>query len=84
MNKKPTLVFCLIMDLIGVASYFMPGIGEGFDLFWAPITAYLFYRSFGGKIGQMGAFINFVEEILPFTDIIPTFTLVYLYKRFKK
>lgn len=84
MKTKPTLVFCLIMDLIGVSSYFIPGIGEWFDMIWAPISALIFYRSFGGKIGQIGAFINFIEELFPFTDIIPTFTLVYLYKRFKK
>ena len=84
MKSKPTLVFCLFMDALGAATYFIPGIGEWFDLIWAPISAFIFYKSFGGRIGQVGAFINFVEEIFPFTDIIPTFTLVYLYKRFKK
>ncbi len=72
------------MDLMGSITYFLPGFGEWFDIIWAPISAYIFYRSFGGKTGQIGALINFVEEILPFSDIIPTFTLVYLYKRFKK
>jgi hypothetical protein len=84
MKTKPTLVFCLIMDFMGSITYFLPGFGEWFDIIWAPISAYIFYRSFGGKTGQIGALINFVEEILPFSDIIPTFTLVYLYKRFKK
>jgi len=84
MKTKPTLVFCLLMDLIGTVSYIMPGIGEWFDFIWAPISAFVFYRSFGGKTGQIGALINFVEEILPFLDIIPTFTLAYLYKRFIK
>lgn len=72
------------MDFMGSITYFLPGFGEWFDIIWAPISAYIFYRSFGGKTGQIGALINFVEEILPFSDIIPTFTLVYLYKRFKK
>ena len=84
MKSKPTLVFCLFMDALGSATYFIPGIGEWFDLIWAPISAFIFYKSFGGRVGQVGAVINFIEEILPFTDIIPTFTLVYLYKRFKK
>ncbi len=84
MRAKPSLVFCLMMDIIGSASYFMPGFGEWFDIIWAPISAYIFYRSFGGKTGQIGAMINFAEEILPFTDILPTFTLVYLFKRFSK
>jgi len=84
MRAKPSLVFCLMMDIIGSASYFMPGFGEWFDIIWAPISAYIFYRSFGGKTGQIGAMINFAEEILPFTDLLPTFTLVYLFKRFSK
>ena len=71
------------MDMLGAATYFLPGIGEWFDLIWAPISAFIFYKSFGGRTGQVGALINFTEEILPFTDIIPTFTLVYLYKRLK-
>lgn len=84
MKTKPTLVFCIIMDLIGSASFLIPGAGEWFDIIWAPISAYIFYRSFGGKTGQIGALMNFVEEIFPFTDFIPTFTLVYLYRRFTK
>ncbi len=82
MNTKPSLIFCLIMDIIGSATYFVPGVGEWFDIIWAPVSAFIFYRSFGGKTGKIGAFINFTEEIIPFTDIIPTFTLAYLYKRF--
>lgn len=82
MNSKPTLTFCIIMDLIGSASYLFPGVGEWFDIAWAPLSAFIFYKSFGGKTGKIGAFINFAEEIIPFTDFIPTFTLVYFYKRF--
>ncbi|HEY5590418.1 MAG TPA: hypothetical protein VIK55_05315 [Paludibacter sp.] len=84
MNSKPTLVFCLLMDVFGSATYLLPGIGEWFDLLWAPLSAFVFYRSFGGKVGRIGSFINFAEEILPFTDIIPTFTLGYLYNCFTK
>lgn len=83
-KSKPTLLFCLIMDLIGSATYLFPGVGEWFDLLWAPLSAFIFYRSFGGKVGRIGSFINFAEEIIPFTDIIPTFTLGYIYKRFTK
>lgn len=84
MKPKPTLIFCLIMDLIGSASYFVPGMGEWLDIVWAPISAYIFYRSFGGKTGAIGSIINFTEEILPFLDFIPTFTIAYFYKRFFK
>ena len=32
-----------------------------------------------GKNGKLASIIVFIEEILPFTDIIPTFTLMYVY-----
>jgi hypothetical protein len=72
------------MDLLGSATYLLPGLGEWFDILWAPISAFIFYRSFGGKTGKIGSIINFAEEILPFTDFIPTFTLGYLYNYIKK
>lgn len=71
------------MDLIGSASYFVPGMGEWLDIAWAPISAYIFYRSFGGKTGAIGSIINFAEEVLPFVDIIPTFTIAYFIKKLK-
>lgn len=84
MKSSPTLFFCLLMDLLGAATYFFPGIGEWFDLLWAPLSAFMFYRSFGGKTGKVGSLINLAEELLPFTDIIPTFTIGYIYNRFIK
>lgn len=84
MIMKPTLAFCLIMDLLGFASYLMPVFGDWTDLAWAPVSAFIFYRSFGGKVGKLGSLLNFAEEILPFTDFIPTFTIAYLYKRIFK
>jgi hypothetical protein len=77
----PSLAFCIIMDVIGCASYIFPGLTEFADVVWAPISAFIFYKTFGGKIGQIGAVINFVEEILPFTDIVPSFTIAYFYKK---
>jgi hypothetical protein len=32
-----------------------------------------------GKKGKVASVIVFIEEILPGTDIIPTFTLMYFY-----
>jgi len=84
MNTKPTLTFCLIMDLLGSATFLLPGLGEWFDILWAPISALIFFKSFGGKVGRIGSIINFAEEILPFTDIIPTFTIAYFYNRYFK
>ncbi len=77
----PNIAFCLLMDLIGCASYIVPGIAEFLDVVWAPISAYIFYKTFGGKVGQIGAVINFIEEIIPGTDIVPSFTIAWFYKK---
>lgn len=83
-NNLPSLQFCLIMDLIGCASYAIPGFMEFTDIIWAPISAFIFYKTFGGRVGEIGAVINFVEEILPGTDVIPTFTIAWLYRKYFK
>ncbi len=70
------------MDLIGCASYLVPGLGEETDIIWAPISAIIFYFAFGKRKAIYGALFNFVEEILPFTDIIPTFTIAWLWQKY--
>ena len=83
MNKPlPSLVFCLLMDLLGYATYAIPFFGEFGDIIWAPISAFVFYKSFGGWKGAFGGLFNFVEEILPGTDFIPTFTITWLWQYF--
>ncbi len=82
-SKKPSLLFCIVMDLIGMASFLLPSLGEWSDVFWAPISAYIFYHSFGSIGGLLGGAFSFLEELIPFTDIIPTFTIAwYLQNKF--
>ena len=69
------------MDAMGLLSYVLPFFGEWFDVLWAPLSAFIFYRSFGGKTALYGSFINLMEEIMPFTDFFPTFTLAYVFKK---
>ena len=84
MRPKPSLILCIFMDMIGYLTYLLPVIGEWGDIIWAPISAFIFYKIFGGKTGKVGAFISFAEELLPFVDFIPTFTIGYIYNLFKK
>ncbi|MEI7719300.1 MAG: hypothetical protein WCI72_05510 [archaeon] len=70
------LVFSIIIDFVGMTSYFFPFIGEIFDIIWAPISAvivYLMYKNYAFATG------NLIEELFPFTDIVPTATIAWIY-----
>jgi hypothetical protein len=83
-QKQTSLILCIAMDIIGYATFSLPVLGEFGDIVWAPISAFIFYKTFGGWKGALGGMFNFVEEILPFTDFIPTFTITWLVKYFFK
>lgn len=80
----PSLIFCVFLDLAGMASYALPGLGEFADIIWAPISALLFYNMFGGRFGLTGAVLNFIEESLPGTDVIPSFTIAWMIRYFQQ
>ncbi|MCU0375386.1 MAG: hypothetical protein MUF24_08770 [Chitinophagaceae bacterium] len=82
MKKLPSIWFCLVMDVIGMLTFTIPFLGEFADLVWAPVSAFVFYFAFGGKRGLLGAMFNFMEEILPFLDFVPTFTIAWFYFRY--
>lgn len=72
-NKYKKLIKCLLLDAIGMASYAVPVI----DVIWAPVAALISYRMFGEKRGKYTALITFIEEALPVTDIVPSFTIFW-------
>lgn len=76
-TKQPALWFCILMDAIGCVTYIFPGLGEWADTVWAPISGFIFYQAFGSFGGALGGLFSFLEEALPFTDIIPTFTIAW-------
>lgn len=84
MEKPSTkkLISSILLDLVGMATYLFPFIGESFDIIWAPIAGFILNRMYKGTVGKVGGIIVFLEEILPITDIIPTFTLTWIYTRF--
>ncbi|MBC7933890.1 MAG: hypothetical protein H7Y86_00830 [Rhizobacter sp.] len=83
-NKQPSLALCILLDIIGYASFSIPFLGEFIDVIWAPISGLIFYRLFGGKIGLFGGGFSFLEELLPFTDFIPTFSISWAIRYFAK
>ena len=77
----PNIALCIALDLIGMASFTLPFLGEFSDVVWAPISAILFNKLFGGRLGMIGGVLNFLEEIVPFTDIIPSFTIAWFIRK---
>jgi hypothetical protein len=76
MNKKyKKLGLGLLFDAIGYLSFIFPM----FDIIWAPLSAYLMTKLYKGRKGKIAASITFVEEALPMLDVIPTFTLMWIY-----
>ncbi|MDD3357294.1 MAG: hypothetical protein PHP72_10300 [Dysgonamonadaceae bacterium] len=76
MNYKiKRLALSLLLDAVGCISFAIPLIGDFSDIIWAPIAAIISYKMFGEKRGKFTALTTFTEEILPFTDIIPSFTI---------
>ena len=78
-NKQRNLILGIVFDLIGMLSFTVPFVGEFSDVVWAPIAAIALFKMYKGNIGKMGGIFEFVEEILPFSDFIPTFTLTWIY-----
>ena len=78
-NKILKLVLGLLLDFIGMLSYLCPVIGESFDIIWAPISGFLLTKMYTGQVGKIAGVFGTLEELIPFTDVVPTFTLTWIY-----
>lgn len=75
--KKPyagKLFLSIFIDILGFL------IGGLLDFVWAPISAIIVQSMYHNKAITT---IQAIEEILPFTDIIPTATIGWFVERFK-
>ncbi len=79
MNKYKKLGLSILFDAMGYVTFAIPIVGEFGDVIWAPASAYLMTRLYKGKTGKIAAIVSFIEEALPGLDVIPTFTLMWLY-----
>lgn len=77
--RNKLLVKGLVYDVIGMATYAVPVVGPFLDLLWAPYASKKMSEMYPGKKGKIASVLVFLEEILPGTDVIPTFTLMWLY-----
>ena len=71
----PSLGACLVMDILGCVFVMIPIIGPFIEMLFAPISAIIYFRMFGVRRGWFGGIFNFVEELIPGLDFIPTFTI---------
>lgn len=69
----------LLFDAIGMATMAIPVVGPFLDIIWAPYAAKKMTEMYEGDQGKIAAAVVFIEEILPISDFIPTFTLMWLY-----
>lgn len=74
------LILGLLFDGIGMLSFSIPLLGEFSDVIWAPLSGFLMTKMYKGKVGKLAGILTFLEEIIPFTDFIPSFTLTWIYK----
>ena len=78
-DKTLKLILSLLFDGIGMLSYIVPVFAEVTDLVWAPISGLLLVVLFTGSAGMLAGVFGFIEELLPFVDVIPTFTITWFY-----
>jgi len=73
--KNLKLMAAVIIDLVGLTTYVIPGAAEGSDMAWGPISGFLIYLLFPNR--KRTALMGTVEEMLPFTDFVPTAYLAW-------
>ncbi len=80
-EKWTKFAICIVLDILGAVSYLIPALAETSDLIFAPISGLILmalfwkygkFKSFGGGI------FNSAEELIPFTDFIPTALLLWV------
>lgn len=81
-SKYKKLLLSVLLDAIGMLSFVVPGAGEFLDIVWAPLSAYLILKMYKGPFAKVASIISFGEEAgFIGTDIIPTFTLSWIYEQ---
>jgi hypothetical protein len=70
------LALSIVLDGLGSASYLLPGLGEGFDVAWAPIQTILIMALYNHNNAPSAMdylkYVSMAEELLPFTDVLST------------
>lgn len=73
--KNRKLMAALVIDAIGYLSYLVPAFGEATDVVWGPLSGVLIFILFPNKLKR--ALAGALEEMLPFTDFVPSAYLTW-------
>ena len=73
------LAVCIAVDGLGDSTFLLPGLGELADLGYGPLEGIILNALF--KSGSLAA-LGTVEEVLPFTDALPTATIGWVLETF--
>lgn len=74
------LLLCLLIDALGSANEVVPLAGELVDAVYAPMAALALRQLFSGS--NVVLLLEFLEEILPFTDVLPLATICWVVESF--
>lgn len=74
------LLLCIAIDTLGSANEAIPLAGEIVDAIYAPVAALILRRLF--QESNVVLILEFVEEILPFTDVLPLATVCWVVETF--
>ncbi|KQB37493.1 hypothetical protein [Flavobacterium aquidurense] len=78
-DRMRKLLLGVLLDGVGMISFTIPLLGEFSDVIWAPVAAFIMTRMYKGRVGRVASVLTFIEEALPFTDVIPSFTITWIY-----
>ena len=71
-NTYKKLILSILLDVIGFIP--IPLI----SILWAPLAGHIMTKMYKGRKGKVAGIISFLEELLPI-DVIPTFTIMWIY-----
>jgi len=80
-TRRSKLIYGILFDLIGMASYLGGPFTVVTDIIWAPVTLYIMTKMYPSKIGVTTGIFSAIEELTPGLDIIPTFTITWFLSR---
>lgn len=74
-SRTAKLYIGIVFDLIGMSPTLFPPLA----LLWAPLSGFILATMYKGTTGKVAGILDFIEELVPGVDFIPTFTLTWLY-----